>query len=183
MIIKLIPFNSTGLNSNTNGIKINQNFINGDMNSNNGWYYGSSYTANISYNNNILMFTPRWTGDQLLNSGNSSYINGHIYYVYISYLSSEGKYGIVLPNNTLFTSSLNNYSYCSSANSNNFFIYCNNSQLYPLYLGETMLIDLTLMFGQGFEPTKEWCDEHLSDYIAYNNNPDITESPYDFATG
>ena len=31
-----------------------------------------------------------------------------------------------------------------------------------------MLIDLTLMFGKGNEPSKEWCDKYLDRYIEYN---------------
>ena len=31
-----------------------------------------------------------------------------------------------------------------------------------------MLIDLTLMFGEGNEPSKEWCDKYLDRYIEYN---------------
>ena len=32
------------------------------------------------------------------------------------------------------------------------------------------LIDLTLMFGEGNEPNKEWCDKNLTDYIEYNES-------------
>ena len=31
-----------------------------------------------------------------------------------------------------------------------------------------MIIDLTLMFGEGNEPSKEWCDKNLTSYIEYN---------------
>ena len=31
-----------------------------------------------------------------------------------------------------------------------------------------MLIDLTLMFGEGNEPSKEWCDKNLTNYYEYN---------------
>ena len=30
------------------------------------------------------------------------------------------------------------------------------------------LIDLTLMFGEGNEPSKEWCDKYLTNYYEYN---------------
>lgn len=30
------------------------------------------------------------------------------------------------------------------------------------------LIDLTLMFGEGYEPDKEWCDKYLTEFIEYN---------------
>ena len=30
------------------------------------------------------------------------------------------------------------------------------------------VVDLTLMFGEGKEPNKEWCDKYLTDYLEYN---------------
>ena len=30
------------------------------------------------------------------------------------------------------------------------------------------VIDLTLMFGEGHEPDKEWCDKYLTEFIEYN---------------
>ncbi len=33
-----------------------------------------------------------------------------------------------------------------------------------------MIIDLTLMFGEGNEPSKEWCDKNLTSYIKYNES-------------
>ena len=33
-----------------------------------------------------------------------------------------------------------------------------------------MIIDLTLMFGEGNEPSKEWCDKNLTSYIEYNES-------------
>ena len=35
-------------------------------------------------------------------------------------------------------------------------------------------IDLTLMFGEGNEPTKEWCDKYLTDYFKYNKEGTLT---------
>ena len=35
---------------------------------------------------------------------------------------------------------------------------------------DAMIIDLTLMFGEGNEPSKEWCDKNLADYIEYNES-------------
>ena len=33
---------------------------------------------------------------------------------------------------------------------------------------DAMVIDLTLMFGEGNEPSKEWCDKNLTNYYEYN---------------
>lgn len=37
------------------------------------------------------------------------------------------------------------------------------------YLSDYMIIDLTLMFGEGNEPSRDWCDENLNTYIEYND--------------
>ena len=35
-------------------------------------------------------------------------------------------------------------------------------------------IDLTLMFGEGNEPDKEWCDKYLNNYYEYNLEGTLT---------
>ena len=35
---------------------------------------------------------------------------------------------------------------------------------------DAMIIDLTLMFGEGNEPSKEWCDKNLTSYIEYSES-------------
>ena len=43
------------------------------------------------------------------------------------------------------------------------------TELSPTYtLSNYKVIDLTLMFGEGNAPSREWCDKNLSDYIEYN---------------
>lgn len=43
------------------------------------------------------------------------------------------------------------------------------TKLSPTYtLKNYMVIDLTLMFGAGNEPSKEWCDKNLNRYIEYS---------------
>lgn len=43
------------------------------------------------------------------------------------------------------------------------------TELSPTYtLSNYKVIDLTLMFGEGNEPSREWCNKNLSDYIEYN---------------
>ena len=36
------------------------------------------------------------------------------------------------------------------------------------YLKKFEIIDLTLMFGEGNEPSQEWCDKYLTNYYKYN---------------
>ncbi len=39
---------------------------------------------------------------------------------------------------------------------------------------DAMIIDLTLMFGEGNEPDKEWCDKYLINYFEYNSEGTLT---------
>ena len=44
-----------------------------------------------------------------------------------------------------------------------------SDNLSPEYtLSDYEVIDLTLMFGEGNEPSKEWCDKNLTNYYEYN---------------
>ena len=44
-----------------------------------------------------------------------------------------------------------------------------SDNLSPEYtLSDYEAIDLTLMFGEGNEPSKEWCDKNLTNYYEYN---------------
>lgn len=48
-------------------------------------------------------------------------------------------------------------------------LFPSTTELSPTYtLSNYKVIDLTLMFGEGNEPSREWCDKNLSDYIEYN---------------
>jgi hypothetical protein len=40
-----------------------------------------------------------------------------------------------------------------------------------LYVDDLFVVDLTNAFGAGNEPTKEWCNEHIS--VDYNKFPDV----------
>lgn len=39
---------------------------------------------------------------------------------------------------------------------------------------DAMIIDLTLMFGDGNEPSQEWCDKYLTNYFEYNSEGTLT---------
>ena len=49
-----------------------------------------------------------------------------------------------------------------------FVIYNRNEFDTGIYVKNPNYIDLTLMFGEGNEPSKEWCDKYLDRYIEYN---------------
>ena len=42
------------------------------------------------------------------------------------------------------------------------------------YLKKFEIIDLTLMFGEGNEPSREWCDKYLTNYYEYNEEGTLT---------
>ena len=42
------------------------------------------------------------------------------------------------------------------------------------YLKEFEILDLTLMFGEGNEPDKEWCNKYLTNYFEYNTEGTMT---------
>ena len=42
------------------------------------------------------------------------------------------------------------------------------------YLKKIEIIDLTLMFGEGNEPSGEWCDKYLTNYYEYNEEGTLT---------
>lgn len=47
-------------------------------------------------------------------------------------------------------------------------IYSINEFNTKFYTKNPVFLDLTLMFGSGNEPSKEWCDKNLNKYIEYN---------------
>ena len=47
-------------------------------------------------------------------------------------------------------------------------IYTQSEFSKEFYIRNPLFVDLTLMFGEGNEPSKEWCDKNLSNYIKYN---------------
>ena len=42
------------------------------------------------------------------------------------------------------------------------------------FLKDYMIVDLTVMFGDGNEPDKEWCNKYLTSYIEYNAEGTMT---------
>ena len=55
-----------------------------------------------------------------------------------------------------------------------FVIYTHNEFDTDFYIKNINYIDLTLMFGSGNEPNKEWCDKYLDRYIEYNLEGTLT---------
>ena len=49
-----------------------------------------------------------------------------------------------------------------------YIIYTQSEFSKEFYTRNPLFVDLTLMFGEGNEPSKEWCDKNLNSYIKYN---------------
>ena len=59
--------------------------------------------------------------------------------------------------------------YATSISYLQYFGYVYTDSLSPVYtLKKYKLVDLTLMFGEGNEPRREWCDKYLTNYYEYN---------------
>ncbi len=75
-------------------------------------------------------------------------------YYYYRFLEGENSY-IIVPN--------------ASAWSQWYFEETNNASL-----ERYIIVDITLMFGDGNEPDKEWCDKYLTNYLEYNSEGTMT---------
>ena len=75
-------------------------------------------------------------------------------YYYYRFLEGENSY-IIVPNSS-------DWSQWYFENNNN------------VSLERYITVDLTLMFGDGNEPDKEWCDKYLTNYLEYNSEGIMT---------
>ena len=55
-----------------------------------------------------------------------------------------------------------------------FILYTQSNLDEPFYTKNPLFTDLTLMFGEGNEPSQEWCDKYLDRYIEYNLEGTLT---------
>lgn len=113
------------------------------------------------------------------------YISGNMYYYHFdtntkSYFSAAYRYNKNdYPNNATkysivnsllcyyfeFVSGFNSYVLIPSKNDWTMWYY---EQNYDISFSNYGVVDLTLMFGDGYEPDKEWCDKNLTNYFEYN---------------
>lgn len=177
----------------TNEILINNNFINDNY-----WISNNSYRTRINVIDNKLYTYYNFSSSLNLfdygvkQENNNAIVQNHIYYICFNIYSSINnnfKFGSFGNTNEFYVenNNLTFYSLKFNNNSNlkNLLIYPNTNVIVDeyFYIQNINLVDLTLMFGSGYEPSKEWCDQNLTDYIAYNVNPDVTESPYNIDSG
>ena len=114
---------------------------------------------------------------------------GHLYYVSQSVKSdsSNMKFRVVIEsavdifNGAIADNNWHQYSNILLYNDNikdivtnatyhSYVIYATNEFNSNFYVKNPVYVDLTLMFGEGNEPSKKWCDNNLTDYIEYNEN-------------
>ncbi len=116
--------------------------------------------------------------------------SNHKYFYYINILSMEEKLGhhyvpileftrlTKINGNSSWpkTQVINNltdsgvYSGVYTVNSDSDLFYIESYDFVDFSFRDAMVIDLTLMFGEGNEPSKEWCDKNLTDYIEYSES-------------
>lgn len=174
-------------------VKLNEQYINNDFVDSNGWTLwndenGKNTAKNyIVFEKNNLHFIGK-IGSQLWQSLNE--IPEHVYYTYTYINNGIGLFGF----NTIYDGSHHwpyykkNMYEDNNPNTNGYligkqFATGNSSYLFELFFNEynkdtsyryINVIDLTLMFGEGYEPDKEWCDKYLTEFIEYNKEGTLT---------
>ena len=136
--------------------------------------------------------------DKLTNSFSLSLLNSHHRFGPVASYNPKNLYYIFFDTNydRSFTSALsvdesdypnkatkfswknvdNYYYYRFLVGKNSYIIVPNFNEWSQWYFEETnnvsfekyITVDLTLMFGEGKEPNKEWCDKYLTDHLEYN---------------
>ena len=174
-------------------VKLNEQYINNDFEDSNGWTLwndenGKNTAKNyIVFEKNNLHFIGK-IGSQLWQSLNE--IPEHVYYTYTYINNGIGLFGF----NNIYDGSHHwpyykkNMYEDNNPSTNGYligkqFATGNSSYLFELFFNEynkdtsyryVNVIDLTLMFGEGHEPEKEWCDKYLTEFIEYNKEGTLT---------
>ena len=170
-------------------VKLNEKFVNNDFSSPNGWIMWNNENEKNTASEYIVFekFNLHLTGkiqSQLWQRVDE--IPEHIYFVFTEVNSGIGNFGF----NNIYDDEVKSehhwnivrWLYSNSKENNSIYIdktYATgkSSYLFELFFKEVdfnvsykymNVVDLTLMFGEGKEPNKEWCDKYLTDYLEYN---------------
>ena len=170
-------------------VKLNEKFVNNDFSSPNGWIMWNNENEKNTASEYIVFekFNLHFTGkiqSQLWQRVDE--IPEHIYFVFTEVNSGIGNFGF----NNIYDDEVKSehhwnivrWLYSNSKENNSIYIdktYATgkSSYLFELFFKEVdfnvsykymNVVDLTLMFGEGKEPNKEWCDKYLTDYLEYN---------------
>ena len=176
-------------------VKLNEKFVNNDFSSPNGWIMWNNENEKNTASEYIVFekFNLHFTGkiqSQLWQRVDE--IPEHIYFVFTEVNSGIGNFGF----NNIYDDEVKSehhwnivrWLYSNSKENNSIYIdktYATgkSSYLFELFFKEVdfnvsykymNVVDLTLMFGEGKEPNKEWCDKYLTDYLEYNKEGTLT---------
>lgn len=163
-----------------------------------GWWYNNYNEAELSISNNIFSTTvsntymegPYFAVNNTI--GNKYFLSATLKAnIPFMRINIESQHGILTPS---YVSPLDwtTYTYYWTETSQNYAITFYNTQpagtgaAGTMYLKNIFLIDLTLMFGEGYEPSQEWCDANLNSYFDYDREGTlipISDLGYDIETG
>ena len=172
-------------------VKLNERYINNDFSSSVGWNSWKLSAGDPMKYLNFSKFNLTYVSSELIQIWQRiDDVPERIWYVYISLNSGVAYFGF----NNIYEGEHHWPYYKSILNSKNnpstngFFIdkhFATGESIYlfELFFEESIkdvsykymnVVDLTLMFGEGKEPNKEWCDKYLTDYLEYNKEGTLT---------
>lgn len=174
-----------------NNFILNGNFKDGAY----GWYKNSG--TFVSYDNELLDMNCTRESCGLYQYSMDNAILNHEYYLAISLKSPSptkkfdvglAKFHYILVQEPIGHTSWQYYSYkfLYSGIKGPIIIYGETEIDIDFYVKNPNLIDLTLMFGEGYEPSQEWCDANLNSYFDYDREGTlipISDLGYDIETG
>ena len=172
-------------------VKLNERYINNDFSSNDGWNSWKLSSGDPMKYLNFSKFNLTYVNSELIQIWQRiDDVPEHIWYVYINLNSGTAYFGFnnVYDGEHHWPYYKKNMYEDNNPNTNGYLIgkqFATGSSVYlfELFFEESIkdvsykyinVIDLTLMFGEGYEPDKEWCDKYLTEFIEYNKEGTLT---------
>ena len=172
-------------------VKLNERYINNDFSSNDGWNSWKLSAGDPMKYLNFSKFNLTYVNSELIQIWQRiDDVPEHIWYVYINLNSGTAYFGFnnVYDGEHHWPYYKKNMYEDNNPNTNGCLIgkqFATGSSVYlfELFFEESIkdvsykyinVIDLTLMFGEGYEPDKEWCDKYLTEFIEYNKDGTLT---------
>ena len=172
-------------------VKLNERYINNDFSSNDGWNSWKLSAGDPMKYLNFSKFNLTYVNSELIQIWQRiDDVPEHIWYVYINLNSGTAYFGFnnVYDGEHHWPYYKKNMYEDNNPNTNGYLIgkqFATGSSVYlfELFFEESIkdvsykyinVIDLTLMFGEGYEPDKEWCDKYLTEFIEYNKQGTLT---------
>ena len=172
-------------------VKLNERYINNDFSSKDGWNSWKLSAGDPMKYLNFSKFNLTYVNSELIQIWQRiDDVPEHIWYVYINLNSGTAYFGFnnVYDGEHHWPYYKKNMYEDNNPNTNGCLIgkqFATGSSVYlfELFFEESIkdvsykyinVIDLTLMFGEGYEPDKEWCDKYLTEFIEYNKEGTLT---------